>query len=77
MSQSDTQSDKFQQYKQTTIKELRPYEEGEDMTDISVGEVDKAAGSPRVGDMVARNPANHKDQWLVAQAYFEQNFEPV
>lgn len=39
--------------------------------------LDADAGSPRVGDMIARNPADHSDQWLVAQAYFEQNFEPV
>lgn len=74
---SDDQFDMFKRYRQITIKELRPYSEGEDMTGINVGDVDKAAGSPRVGDMIARNPANHSDQWLVAQAYFEQNFEPV
>ena len=27
--------------------------------------------------MIARNPKNHKDQWLVAREYFADNFEPV
>jgi hypothetical protein len=27
--------------------------------------------------MIARNPKNHKDQWLVAQIYFEDNFETM
>jgi len=27
--------------------------------------------------MIARNPVNHDDQWLVAAAYFSANFEPV
>ena len=36
-----------------------------------------AAGSPKEGDMIARNPKNHADQWLVAAQYFADNFEPV
>jgi hypothetical protein len=47
------------------------------MTFISVSEVDRKAGSPKLGDMIARNPKNHDDQWLVAAAYFEDNFEPL
>ncbi|MEX0595305.1 MAG: hypothetical protein WD512_02315 [Candidatus Paceibacterota bacterium] len=29
------------------------------------------------GDMIARNPENHNDLWLVAKDYFEQNFEEI
>jgi len=29
------------------------------------------------GKMIARNPKNHNDQWLVAKAYFEDNLEPI
>jgi hypothetical protein len=36
-----------------------------------------AAGSPKSDDMIARNPANHAEQWLVAAAYFAANFEAV
>lgn len=38
---------------------------------------DKEAGSPKTGDMIARNPKNHADQWLVAAQYFADNFEPI
>jgi len=27
--------------------------------------------------MIARNPKNHADQWLVAAKYFADNFEPI
>jgi len=44
---------------------------------VSISDVDKTNGSPKIGDMVARNPTNHLDQWLVAKQYFEDNFEPI
>ena len=44
---------------------------------VSISQVDRDAGSPREGDMIARTPANHADRWLVAAAYFEDNFELV
>ncbi len=67
----------FKEYKRKQIAHLRPYMPGELMHNISVSEVDKAAGSPKQGDMIARNPKNHADQWLVARQYFLDNFEPV
>lgn len=67
----------FKQYRRKQIAELRPWEMGDDMTGISISSADKEAGSPFQGDMVARNPVNHNDQWLVAAAYFAENFEPV
>ena len=65
----------FKKYRRKQIAELRPYEVGEDLTGVSVSDADKMAGSPKVGDMIARNPKNHNDRWLVAKAYFEDNFE--
>ena len=67
----------FKQYRRRQIAELRPWSEGDDMTRVSVSLPDQEAGSPKEGDMVARNPKNHDDQWLVAAAYFSDNFEPV
>lgn len=68
----------FQQYRRRQIAELRPYEAGEVLTDrVSVSAADREAGSPKKGDMIARNPKNHDDQWLVAAAYFADNFEPA
>jgi hypothetical protein len=68
----------FQKYRRTNIAEMRPYKDGEVLSSsISVSEADKLNGSPKVGDMIARNPQNHNDQWLVAAKYFVENFELV
>jgi hypothetical protein len=66
----------FKRYRRSQIAELRPYVPGELMDDISISVPDKANGSPKKGDMIARNPKNHADQWLVAFEYFCDNFEP-
>lgn len=44
---------------------------------ISISDADKQNGSPKIGDMIARNPKNWKDQWLVAAQYFKDNFEEL
>jgi len=69
--------DEFKRYKVTSIAELRAWKEGDDMTGVSVSEADRNNGSPKAGDMIARNPKNHADEWLVAGEYFADNFEPV
>jgi hypothetical protein len=69
---------KFKKYRRKQIAELRPYEKGEKLSaSVSVSQADKDAGSPKLGDMIARNPKNHNDQWLVAKKYFKDNFEPL
>ena len=76
----------FKRYRRSQIAELRPYVAGEDLDAIDVGPdvphivvsisaPDREAGSPKPGDMIARNPKNHADQWLVAAKYFADNFE--
>jgi hypothetical protein len=67
----------FTKYRRKQTAEMRPYEPGETLKDISISVFDLDAGSPKAGDMIARNPRNHKDQWLVAAQYFADNFEPV
>jgi hypothetical protein len=67
----------FKQYRRKQIAELRPYVAGEPLDGVSISAPDKEAGSPKKGDMIARNPKNHADQWLVAAQYFADNFEPV
>jgi len=71
----------FKKYRRTSIAELRPVTQ----SDIdrfangiySVSIEDLRNGSPKIGDMIARNPKNHLDQWLIAKDYFEQNFESL
>ena len=68
----------FTKYRRTQIAEMRPYTPGEVWNDrISISAADKDNGSPKPGDMIARNPANPDDQWLVAADYFAANFEPI
>jgi len=68
----------FQRFRRTQIAELRPWVPGETLDDrVSISAADREAGSPKAGDMIARNPKNHDDQWLVAAAYFADNFEPL
>ena len=72
----------FKQYKRSAIAELRPVTYDEAITKqldsrISLSQADRDNGSPSHGDMIARNPKNHEDQWLVAKQYFEDNFELV
>lgn len=56
--------------------ELR-MEKGDNWIPVSISDPDLKAGSPKIGDMVARNPKNHLDQWLVSKQYFNDNFEEI
>jgi hypothetical protein len=67
----------FKPYRRKQIAELRAWKRGEHVAHVSISAVDKEAGSPKSGDMIARNPKNHADQWLVAAQYFADNFEPL
>ena len=67
----------FKQYRRKQIAELRPVYLGDDLSEVSISPEDIKAGSPKPGDMIARNPKNHADQWLVAAQYFADNFEHV
>ena len=51
--------------------------DGSHLTEVSISVEDLANGSPKIGDMIARNPKNHKDQWLVSEEYFNANFEQI
>ena len=78
----------FKKFRRTQIAEMRPVTE-QDIKDfendknphslkdtefkVSISEVDKQNGSPKIGDMIARNPKNHNDKWLVAEQYSKAN----
>lgn len=81
----------FKQYRRTQIAEMRPVTENDIelykackginkippmmQWNISISSEDLKAGSPKIGDMIARNPKNHLNEWLVAEQYFKDNFE--
>lgn len=67
----------FTRYRRTQIAEMTPWVPGMNMMErVSISKPDLEAGSPKAGDMIARNPKNHDDKWLVAAQYFADNFEP-
>lgn len=55
---------------------MADWEPGFPMDGVSVGEADRAAGSPKLGDKIAQNPDLPNDRWLVSAAYFAANFDP-
>lgn len=66
----------FKEYRRKEKAQLRHYVVGETLSErVSISKADLENGSPKEGDMIARNPKNHEDQWLVAKQYFEDNFE--
>ncbi len=70
----------FKQYLRTNVAEMRPVTEKDTFIslseqDVSISDVDGNNGSPKVEDLIARNPKNHKDMWLVAKQYAEDNFK--
>lgn len=77
MQEEKTDNMKYTKYRKKQIAELRPYKKGEKLIGVSISDADKKNGSPRIGDMIARNPKNHNDKWLVAKQYFKENFEPI
>ena len=60
-------------YRRIALAEMRPYQDGEDLSGISVSHTDH----PHAGGMIARNPANHHDQWYVSPEYFAKHFAPT
>lgn len=65
----------FTEYKRKGLTEATPWTHEVDMTRVAVSQYDKENGSPKIGDMIARNPKNHEDMWLIAAKYFEDNLE--
>jgi hypothetical protein len=67
----------FKQYKRSQIAEMARWVPGMDIANVSISKPDLEAGSPKDGDMIARNPKNHDDKWLVAAQYFADYFEEL
>ncbi len=74
---SQEEKDPFKRYRKFELAEMRPYVEGEDMTNIAVGDDEARLGCPKKGDMVCRNVVNHDDQWLMAAEKFKHHYEAI
>ena len=65
----------FRLYRKKQLAEMRPYIVGDGLSDsVSISKADIESGSPKDGDMIARNSKNHLDQWLVSKEFFEDNY---
>ena len=69
---------KFKKYVRTNVAEMYPYNPNDLLSaDVSISIPDKANGSPKLGDMIAHDPENHEDKWLINEKYFKENFAPM
>lgn len=82
---------KFKEYRRSQIAEMREVTEVDinafknhgfihiseypPCYNISISNADINNGSPKIGDMIARNPKDYSYQWLVTEQYFKDNFE--
>lgn len=71
----------FKQYRRKSISEMRQVVFGEDLSGVSISDVDKKLRDefPNIfaQGYIARNPKNHADLWYVAKEYFDDNLEPI
>lgn len=65
---------KIKYYRKRELQPMTPWTDESSMSGVSVSEADSDAGSPKTGDMIAFNPSNSEDRWLVAKKFFEDNY---
>ena len=61
-------------YTKKVVQPAFPWEQGTDMNRVSVSTTDEEGGSPKKGDMIAINPSNPTDKWLIAEKFFNANY---
>jgi len=70
----------FHRYARKGFAEARSLSDGEGLQElrnagISVTTEDAIAFDSLPAGMVFRNPVNHSDQWYVARAFFDKNYD--
>lgn len=64
-------------YRKKNVQPMEPWTPSTLMDGVSVSASDKEAGSPKEGDMIAVNPNDVTDKWLIAKKFFLDNYEVV
>ena len=64
-------------YRKKAVQPMYPWTPSAEMSGVSVSDADAINGSPKEGDMIAVNPIDPSDKWLVAAQYFRDNYEEV
>lgn len=64
-------------YRKKNAQPMEPWTDSADMSGIAISDADRLSGSPKAGDMIAHNPNDTTDRWLVSRLHFEENYEPA
>ena len=64
-------------YRKKEFQELIPWIHGMTIDEVSISDADKKNGSPKKGDMIAFNPKDGTDMWLVSEQFYKDNYEWV
>lgn len=62
-------------YRKKSIQPMMPWTIDMDISGVSISDADLENGSPKEGDMIAYNPEDTSDMWLVAKDFFVDNYE--
>jgi len=67
----------FKMYRRKiTYLEVRPYEEGEDMTEVLTSVSDRESDSLK-GGVIVRSPLSPDVQWYLGKEFFNRTYEEV
>lgn len=61
-------------YTKKNLQKMMPWEPDMPMALVSISIADQENGSPKHGDMIAINPDDETDMWLVAEKFFKENY---
>lgn len=67
----------MEKYRKKHQQPVEPWTPEYDMEGVSISQADRDKGSPKEGDMIAVNPQNGHDRWLVSADFFAANYEPA
>lgn len=67
-------------YRNTKIDKVHrmfPWFAAIDTVSVTISDEAKATGSPKLGDMIAVNPKDRTESWLVTEQEFKADYEQV
>jgi len=64
-------------YRKTALQELHPWTTDTPMALVSISASDAEKGCPKPGDMIACNPDDVTDWWLIEEQFFKDSYEWV
>lgn len=67
----------WKRYRKIALTEMIPWSVIYPMNRVQVSPEDRDQGSPQTGDMIARQPDNHEDQWLIRAEVFKATYVEV